>query len=100
MSVLLAGRHFNVVDIQHVQSDHPTWYPSSLKCILHDIYDDRFSQLYGSRVPIQILYTHIYTVKPVYKGHSREPENVAFMNSLKFHVQLINGKNETILYRE
>jgi hypothetical protein len=23
----------------------------------------------------------IYTVKPVYKGHSQEPENVAFMNS-------------------
>ena len=22
-----------------------------------------------------------YTVKPVYKGHSREPENVTFMNS-------------------
>ena len=24
---------------------------------------------------------NIYTVKPVYKGHSREPENVAFLNS-------------------
>jgi hypothetical protein len=23
---------------------------------------------------------HIYTVKPVDKGHSREPENVAFMS--------------------
>jgi hypothetical protein len=27
------------------------------------------------------IYIHIYTVKPVYKGHSREPKNVPFMSS-------------------
>jgi hypothetical protein len=35
------------------------------------------------------------TVKPVYKGHSREPENVVFMNSgslyTKLYVLFING---------
>ena len=25
--------------------------------------------------------SNLLTVKPVYKGHSREPENVAFMSS-------------------
>ena len=49
------------------------------------------------------------TVKPVYKGHSREPENVVFMNSgslyTKLYVLFINGGNETgsidsdLLYR-
>jgi hypothetical protein len=49
------------------------------------------------------------TVKPVYKRHSREPENVVFMNSgslyTKLYVLFINGGNETgsidsdLLYR-
>jgi len=44
------------------------------------------------------------TVKPVYKGHLREPENVALMSSfplnyrLKLYTLFINGKNETALY--
>ena len=40
------------------------------------------------------------TVKPVYKGHSIEPENVPFICRLKFDVLFINGKNETALYRQ
>ena len=27
----------------------------------------------------------IYTVKPIYKGHSREPENVPFMKSFPLY---------------
>jgi len=47
-----------------------------------------------------------YTIKPVYKGHSMEPENVTFMSScpfkyrLKSYVLFINGENETALYRQ
>jgi hypothetical protein len=36
---------------------------------------------------------YAYTVKPVYKDHSREPENVPFIYSLKL---FINGENETV----
>jgi len=45
-------------------------------------------------------------VKPVYKGHSMEPVNVAFYEQLSFIYRLrlyalfINGKNETALYRQ
>ena len=49
---------------------------------------------------IQIVVpTGNYTEKPVYKGHSREPENVPFMNRLKSHTLFINGENEAVLYR-
>jgi hypothetical protein len=41
------------------------------------------------------------TVKPVYKGHAREPENVVFMSSgslyTTLYVLFINGGNETDL---
>ena len=45
------------------------------------------------------------TVKPVYKGHSREPENEAFMSSWPLYTGLLyalfnNGKNKTVLYRQ
>ena len=30
---------------------------------------------------VQMQYLNIYTVRPVYKDHSREPENVTFMSS-------------------
>ena len=30
------------------------------------------------------------TVKPVYKGHSREPENAPFMSSSPLYIQVIN----------
>ena len=46
----------------------------------------------------------ICTVKPVYKGHSREPDNVAFMSSCPLyrgynymHYSLM-GENEIVLY--
>ena len=45
-------------------------------------------------------YTHTYIQSNLYIKATQGTENVAFMNSLKFHVQLINGENETILYRE
>ena len=43
----------------------------------------------------------LYTVKPVYKGHSREPTNMPFMSSwpLQLYGLFINGKNEAALYR-
>jgi len=47
-----------------------------------------------------------FAVKPVCKGHSREPENVVFYEqlpfiyTLKFHAPFVNGKNETALYRQ
>jgi hypothetical protein len=34
----------------------------------------------------------INTVKPVYKEHSKEHENVPFIYRLKLHALLINGK--------
>jgi hypothetical protein len=37
----------------------------------------------------------LYTANPVCKGHSREPENVAFIYRLKLYALYINGKNET-----
>ena len=50
---------------------------------------------------IMLLMLRRHTVKPVYKGHSGEPENVAFMSGclLKLYVLFINGKNENALYR-
>ena len=41
-----------------------------------------------------------YTVKLVYTGHSREPENVTFIYRLKLYALFINEKNETALYRQ
>jgi hypothetical protein len=43
------------------------------------------------------LIFELYTVKPVYKSHSREPETVPFMYSLKVYALFINVKNETVL---
>jgi hypothetical protein len=46
------------------------------------------------------------TVKPVYKGHWREPVNVPIMNSCPLYTgsnyihYLLNGENETALYRQ
>ena len=42
------------------------------------------------------------TVKPVYKGHSREPENeqLLFIYRLKLYALFINGENEAALYRQ
>ena len=40
------------------------------------------------------------TVKPVYKGHSMEPENVAFIYRLNLYALIIIGQNETALYRQ
>jgi hypothetical protein len=50
---------------------------------------------------IMLLIVKRHTVNPVYKGHSREPENVAFMSScpLKLYALFINGKIENSLYR-
>jgi hypothetical protein len=46
------------------------------------------------------------TIRHVYKGHSREPENMGFMSSCPLytgsncmHYSLM-GKNETVLYRQ
>jgi hypothetical protein len=40
------------------------------------------------------------TVKPVYKGHSREPENVVFMNSGSLYTKLyvLNNAEIKIFY--
>jgi hypothetical protein len=35
------------------------------------------------------------TVKSVYQGHSREPENVPFIYRLKLYALLLNGENKT-----
>ena len=43
---------------------------------------------------------HHKPTKPVYKGHSREPENVPFLYRLKLYALFINGKNETALYKQ
>jgi hypothetical protein len=46
------------------------------------------------------------TVKPVYKGHSREHETfglyeqLSFIYRLKLYALFINGKNKTALYRQ
>jgi hypothetical protein len=44
----------------------------------------------------------VLSVKPLYQGHSREPENVSFMSSyqLILYELFINGKNEADLYRQ
>ena len=57
----------------------------------------------------EMLCCFTHAVKPVYKDHSREPENVAFIHSLKFALYIymlklyalsIIGKNETTLYKQ
>ena len=40
------------------------------------------------------------TGKPVYKGHLRKPEYMPFIYRLKLCAPFINGKNETVLYRQ
>jgi hypothetical protein len=45
----------------------------------------------------------VFTVKPVYKGHSREPENalyqqLPFIYRLKLYALFINGENKASLY--
>ena len=40
------------------------------------------------------------SVKLVYKGHSKDPENVAFIYRLKLYAIFIDRKNETALYRQ
>ena len=40
------------------------------------------------------------TVKPVYTGHSRQPENVPFIHRLKLNALFINGGDEAALYRQ
>jgi len=42
-----------------------------------------------------------YIVKPVYKGHSREPQMwPLWAVALYIQVKIINGKNETAIYRQ
>jgi hypothetical protein len=48
----------------------------------------------------QVFIQLVYTVKPVYKGHSREPKNVPFIYRLKLYALYIYGENETALYRQ
>jgi hypothetical protein len=38
------------------------------------------------------MYDFQITVKPVYKGHSRERTNVLFMSRLKLYAPFINGE--------
>ena len=46
------------------------------------------------------------TVNPVYKGHTREPDNLAFMGSCHLYTgynhmhHSFNGENEIVLYRK
>ena len=40
------------------------------------------------------------TVKFVYQGHSREPENVPFIYRLKLYSLLINWKNDAAIFRQ
>jgi hypothetical protein len=40
------------------------------------------------------------TVKPVFKGHSREPEQLPFIYRLRLYALFINGENENALYRQ
>jgi hypothetical protein len=37
------------------------------------------------RIIGKLLLPSIYTVRPVYKCHSREPDNVAFMNNFSLY---------------
>ena len=45
---------------------------------------------------------YLNTVKPVYKGHSREPANVScpLKYRLKLYTLFQKGKNETALYTQ
>ena len=45
-----------------------------------------------------VLFFFICTVKPVYKGHSREPENVPFVYRLKLSTFIINHHFYTAEY--
>ena len=65
------------------------------------------TKLLSSWMHLRLYLTSIQrnTVKPVYRGHSREPENVDFISScplyrLQLYAIFINRKNETALYRQ
>ena len=53
-----------------------------------------------------VYWQNLSTFKPVYKGHSREPENVPFMcialylQFRSIYALFINWKNETAFYRQ
>ena len=51
---------------------------------------------------IESLRGRTNAVKPVYKGHLKEPENVPFISPLNtdsdYMHYLVNGKHETVLY--
>ena len=52
-------------------------------------------------VSVFLFFIYIYKVKPVYKGQSRELENVPFIYRLRLHeyALFIDRQSETALYR-
>ena len=44
-----------------------------------------------------VNHIHVFTVKPVYKGHSREAENVLFIYRFKLYLLFINEKHEVTI---
>ena len=68
----------------------------------NDEFRKKTNVLNGSSIWFLVL----ITIKPVHKGHSRKPVNVAlneqlsFIYRLKLYAQFINEKNETVLYRQ
>jgi hypothetical protein len=51
---------------------------------------EKFEYLQGYKlpsIPLQLCCATMCTVKPVYKDHSREPENMVFMSNLIVNIE-------------
>ena len=44
-------------------------------------------QYFEISIPLQLCCATMCTVKPVYKDHSREPENMVFMSSIIVNIE-------------
>ena len=75
------------------------------------IYHTRGVLVYHYTIEAVIIKKHItsgkimYTIKPVYNGHSKEPDNMPFMSSclymqIKISRTITQWKNESALYRQ
>jgi hypothetical protein len=85
----LAGNPENVVSEWSDMSIRSLLFQWASTCFGHDV-DEKIPHINSNHSLCHFwIIVFICTVKPVYKGHSREPGNVAFMSSCP----LYTGKN-------
>ena len=87
--------------IDGLATSHPIYVPVYNPDEINEIFDAISYDKVRNKNKCNFAKTgFLYTVKPVYKGHSRKPENVAFMSSCPLYTLFINKENETAPYRK